>query len=101
MEDVQDKMEEVVQKALSSSIILCGLLVIGWAIRVVLETAGVRDPIQLPIVGPLLGILTFGFTIISTLQDMPDFLALTGSLLAFFLVAVYYQENQEKEVWER
>ena len=101
MGHIGDEMGKILQGALYSSVILYVLLVIGWAIKAILETAGVRDPTQLPIVGPLLGILTFEFTIISTLQDMSDFLALTGSLLALFLVALYYQENQEKEVWGR
>ncbi len=72
MEYVQGKMEEVVQKALSSSIILYVFLVTGWAVRVVLETAGVRDPIQLPIVGSLLVILAFGIVTISALGEVLD-----------------------------
>ena len=72
MEYVQDEMRKIVQEALSSSIVLYVLLVIGWAIKAILETAGVRDPTQLPIVGPLLIILAFGIVTISALGDVSD-----------------------------
>ena len=102
MMHVQDEVGKIVQGAVYSSIILYVLLVIGWAIKAILETAGVREPTQLPITGHSLWILSYLIKLTSSAHDALDVLVIVlGLLLGTWGIVYYLIDEQEKEVWGR
>jgi len=98
MKYAQDEMGKIGQGAWFSFVALVAI----WSIEVILETAGVKDPLHLPITGHSLWILSYLIKLISSAHDALDVLVIVlGLLLGTWGIVYYLIEEQEKEVWRR